>query len=334
MLKYLIRRVVASTMLLIGLVFATFVLTHVIPSDPARLAAGFNATAQQVANIKRQMGLDHSVIEQFGRYVIQLVHGNLGTSFVTERPVSSDIALFFPATFELVVAALGIMVVGGVMIGAYLVLGKSRVVCSVLRTSTVMMMGTPSFVLALLLQIIFFARLGWFPSGGRLDLQSNLSTITGLDTLDSLLEGRWSLFISALWHLALPALSLALYRMGVLVRFVEAQLLLIVSSDYVRTAKGKGVGRWRLAYRHIARNGATPILTVIGLEFGALLGGSVLVETIFSWPGMGNYIVESVSALDFGPIIASAMVLGAAYIVINLTVDIVQHVLDPRVSAT
>jgi peptide/nickel transport system permease protein len=182
-----------------------------------------------------------------------------------------------------------------------------------------------------LLQIVFFARLGWFPSGGRLGAQQTILTITHLDTLDSVLEGRWGLFASALWHLALPATSLALYRMGMVARFVESEILRALGSDYVRTARAKGVPRPRVLLAHIAPNAAVPVLTIVGLELGALLTGSVFVESIYSWPGMGNYIVESVAALDFAPVIASALVLGVAYVVINLIVDVVQCSLDPRV---
>jgi peptide/nickel transport system permease protein len=333
MLSYVVRRLISSVIMLLGLVIGTFLLTHVIPANPASLAAGVRATPQQVAAVSRQLGLNKPLYIQLADFCNQLLHGNLGTSFLTERPVTEDIALYFPATFELVIAAMIMMVVIGVPIGLYLATGRHQAVKNTLRILMVAVMGFPAFLLALLLQIVFYGQLGWFPVGGRLDpTQAPPPSITHLYTVDSLLTGHFGLFALAVWHLALPAASLALYRAGVVARFVESQTVQVLGSDYIRTARAEGLTHFRLLTRHLPRNAGAPVLTMVGLEFGWLLGGSVLVESIYSWPGMGNYILQSVGALDFYPVIVSALVLGAAFVVINFIVDIVHKLMDPRVS--
>jgi peptide/nickel transport system permease protein len=333
MLSYVARRLVSSVIMLLGLVLGTFVLTHVIPANPASLAAGIRATPQQVAAVSRQLGLTKPLYIQLLDFCSQLLHGNLGTSFLTERPVTEDIALFFPATLELVIAAMILMVVIGVPIGVYLATGRYQAVKNALRVAMVSLMGFPAFLLALLLQIVFYGQLGWFPVGGRLGInQSPPPSMTHLYTVDSLLTGHFGLFGSAVWHLALPAASLALYRAGMVARFVESQTEQVLGSDYIRTARAAGLTQRRLVVRHLFRNAGAPVLTMVGLEFGWLLGGSVLVESIYSWPGMGNYILQSVGALDFYPVIAAALVLGAAFVVINFIVDVLHKAMDPRVS--
>lgn len=330
---YVTRRLVSSVIMLLGLVIGTFVLTHVIPANPASLAAGIKATPQQVAAVSRQLGLNRPLYIQLGDFCKQLLHGDLGTSFLTGRPVTSDVALYFPATFELVLAAMILMVVIGVPIGLYLATGHHQVVKNTLRFLMVAVMGFPAFLLALLLQILFYGRLHWFPVGGRLNaVQNPPPSLTHLYTVDSLLTGHFGLFGAAAWHLVLPAASLALYRAGVVARFVESQTVQVLGSDYIRTARAEGLSRPRLLARHLTRNAGAPVLTMVGLEFGWLLGGSVLVESIYSWPGMGNYILQSVGALDFYPVIAGAFVLGAAFVVINFVVDIIHKLMDPRVA--
>jgi peptide/nickel transport system permease protein len=315
--------------MLLGAVIASFLLTRVVPANPAQVAAGLSATPSQVAEIRSRLGLDEPLIVQLGIYLSDLFRGDLGRSFLSQRSVATDIALFFPATFELVLWAMILMVVVGVAVGLFSALGRNRVAANAVRLLSFGFMGIPAFVIALIAQIVFFGVLGWFPSGGRIGVPPP-THITGLFTVDALLTGNGAAFVSAVQHLVLPAASLAIYRVGMIARYTESEVQRVMHSDYVRTAKAKGAKTPRILWRHVARNAAMPVLTIVGMEFGWLLGGSVLVETIFSWPGMGSYILSSISALDFSPVIIATLVLAAAFALINFIVDIVQSALDPR----
>lgn len=329
-ISHLLKRAGGTLLMLLGAVIGTFILTHVVPANPAQIAAGLNATPAQVAAVARQLGLNQPLYVQLGTFLGQLFQGNFGTSFVTQREVSADIAAYFPATLELVLWAMLIMLVVGIPIGLYAALGRSKVVASIVKVLSFGFMGVPPFIIALLLQIVLFGVLGWFPSGGRIDGPPP-PTITGLYTVDALLTGQWATFGDAVWHLILPAASLAICCIGLVARYTESEVLRIMDSEYVRTARAKGVPRNRIVTRHVARNAVVPILTIAGLEFGWLLGGTVLVESIYSWPGMGQYILNSVAALDFNPVIISTLVLAVSFAVINFIVDSIQLLIDPRV---
>jgi peptide/nickel transport system permease protein len=326
----LLKRLGATVLMLLGAVIGTFLLTHVVPADPAQIAAGLNATPAQVAQVRADLGLDKPLLVQLGIFLADLFHGDLGTSFISQRNVSTDIATFFPATFELVLWAIILMVVLGVPIGLYSALGRSRAAANTIRFFSYSVMGVPAFVIALVSQIVFFGVLGWFPSGGRITGNAP-AHITGLYTFDALLTGNWAALGSALLHLALPAASLAIYRVGMIARYTESEVQRVMHSEYIRTARAKGARLPRILLRHTARNATMPIITIVGMEFGWLLGGSVLVESIFSWPGMGQYILTSVASFDFSPVIISTLVLAAAFAAINFIVDILQNLLDPRV---
>jgi peptide/nickel transport system permease protein len=329
-LRFLGKRLFSSILMLLGMLIFTFLLTRVIPANPAQIAAGLEATPGQVLVVKRELGLDRPLTTQLWLFLEQIFRGNFGRSFVTQRSVTEDIGLFFPATFELVAWAMILMTAVGVPLGFYAALGRSRLGRNIVRVLSYGAMGLPAFVLALLLQILFFGHLGWFPEGNRIGSTAPPS-ITRLYTVDALITGHLSLFLSALYHLVLPASALAISRVGMVARFTESQVLQTMRMDYIRTARAKGVRRSRIVTRHVLRNTVTPVIAVLGLEFGWLLGGSVLVESTYSWPGLGNYIVESVSSLDFNPVIISAFVLGVAFVVINLCVDVAQAIIDPRV---
>jgi peptide/nickel transport system permease protein len=326
----LLKRLGATLLMLLGAVIGTFLLTHVVPADPAQIAAGLNATPAQVAQVRADLGLDKPLIVQLGIFLAHLFRGDFGTSFISQRNVSTDIATFFPATFELVLWAIIIMVILGVPIGLYSALGRNRAAANIIRFLSFSVMGVPAFVIALVSQIVFFGVLGWFPSGGRITGEPP-AHITGLYTIDAVLTGNWAALGSALVHLVLPAASLAIYRIGMIARYTESEVQRVMHSEYIRTARAKGARLPRILWRHAARNALMPILTIVGMEFGWLLGGSVLVESIFSWPGMGQYILTSVSSFDFSPVIISTLVLAAAFAVINFIVDILQNLLDPRV---
>lgn len=331
MLRFLVTRLTAMVFMLAGVVVGAFVLTHVVPADPARMIAGLRASQEQVDAVRAELGLDDPLLVQFGRFLNDILHGDLGSSAISHRPVVDDIARYFPATFELVLFAVLLMVALGVPAGVYAALGRRAAVKSLVKVLGLIAMGVPVFVLGLVLQRVFFGNLGWLPSGQRITGGAP-NTVTGLHTVDALLTGNLPALGSALVHLVLPAGALALYRAGMVMRFVESQLDQTMNADYIRTARAKGAGPRRLVWGHMVRNASLPVVSMIGLEFGWLLSGSVLVESIFSWPGMGSYMIESILAFDFAPVVACALVLAGAFALINLVVDIVQRLIDPRIA--
>jgi peptide/nickel transport system permease protein len=327
----IVERVWSTALMLFGIAVITFLLTHVIPADPARIAAGLRATPQQVAQERRQLGLDQPLYTQLWKFLEQLAHGNFGRSFVTFRPVSKDIATYFPATLELVLCAMLGIVVCGVAAGIYVATRERALPRILVKMFALLSLGAPVFLTALLAQVVFFGKLGWLPSGGRISGPPPTS-ITHLYLVDSLITLNFRAFGSASVHMILPASALALSRFGVIMRFVDEQLTASLASDYIRTARAKGLSKWTVVRRHALRNAMIPVVTMIGLQFGWLLGGTVIVESIFSWPGLGNYMVTSIESLDFNPVIGTAIVLGAAFAVINFLVDVIQQFLDPRLA--
>src|SRR5680860_92752 len=319
-LRHVMGRAVSTVFVVFGIFVITFFLTHLIPADPARVAAGPRATPEQVAAVRSQLGLDQPLLRQFGNFVSQLAHGNFGTSFVTNRPVLEDIRVFFPATLELVVYAVIVMVQLGVIAGVYLPTRAGPVPGAIIRGAGLLGIGAPVFLTALFAQILFFGELGWFPSGGRITGVAP-SHVTGFYLVDGVIAGDWSSVRSAFVHLVLPVTVLAISRAGVIMRFVAAEMRVALASEYIQTARAKGAGEFRVAMRHALRNATGPVVSMVGLQFGWLLGGTVLVESIFSWPGLGLYMVNSIVSLDSAPVIASAVFLGLAFAIVNLLVD-------------
>ncbi len=329
--RYALQRAVGTAFVLFGVIIITFVITHAVPADPARVAAGLQATPEQVEALRRQMGLDQPIYTQLARYLRSLASGSLGTSFVSNRPVSKDLLLYFPATLELVVVAT-IMFLGlGLPLGIYLTISRSRVARFLTRAFAVTGMGVPAFWLGLMFQILFYAKLNWLPPSGRI-AGTPPATVTGFYLVDSLIAGNLTVFGSALTHLILPALTLAANRFGVTVRLTNAQLTHVLREDYIRTARAKGQDESNVIRRHALRNALIPVTTMTGLQLGWMLGGTVLVETVFSWPGLGQYAFFSIAAFDFRAVIAVTILLSACFAVINLITDFIYLVLDPRIT--
>jgi peptide/nickel transport system permease protein len=328
---HIVDRAISTLLMLFGIVVITFVLTHVVPSDPARVAAGLRASPAQVAAVRHELGFDQPLYVQLWKFLGQLAHADFGKSFVTFRPVSSDIKLYFPATLELVLCAMLGIVVLGLGAGVFVATRRKPLPRIAVKVIALLALGSPVFLTALVGQIFFYGHWGWLPSGGRISGDPP-TTITHLYLVDSLLTLNFQAFGSAAIHMVLPATALALSRFAVVMRFVDEQLTQALQSDYVRTARAKGVSEPRVVRRHALRNALIPVVTMVGLQFGWLLGGSVLVESIFSWPGLGNYMVTSITSLDYNPVIGTAVVLGAAFAVINFVVDVLQQLLDPRIA--
>jgi peptide/nickel transport system permease protein len=333
--RLVLRRLVFMVFVLWGVTLMTFFLSRVAPGDPARLIAGPHANAAAVGNIRRIYGLDRPVWVQYGRYMRDLFRGNLGTSFVTRRPVRTDLNSFLPATIELALYALVVGTVLGLVVGTVAAVRRGTAVDVGARFLAIGGLSMPGFWLAMLFQLIFYSRLGWLPFGGRLNTGAVPPPhITGLITVDALLSGRLSTFVQATKHLVLPVATLALAEVGLIARIVRTSLLEELGEDYVRTARAKGLSGARVLLRHALRNALLPAVTVLGLEFGLLAGGVFLVETIFAWPGIGRYAFDAIRASDYNATMGVTLIVALLYVGINLVVDVVYLYLDPRIRYT
>ncbi len=331
-LAVLRRRVLFLILVVFGVSLITFAISHLIPGDPARLLAGDRASDALVAQMRDKLGLNQPLYVQYGRYILGLFQGDLGTSIRTGRPVSEDIAAYFPATLELVILALVLSVALGVPLGVASAVWRNGWIDQFARTFAAIGISTPAFWLGLVLLVAFYGRLGWFPGGGRLDtgIEAPLR-ISGMYVLDGVLSGNWAVVCSASWHLVLPALCLGFVHVGVIARQIRSAMLDQLSEDYIRTARAVGLSKARVIMGHALPNAAIPSVTVLGLAFGDLLYGAVLTETIFAWPGMGAYVVNSIGSLDFPAVMGFTVVVSMAYVLVNLAVDLAYILLDPRI---
>ncbi|WP_162286701.1 ABC transporter permease [Pantoea stewartii] len=314
-----------------GVCVITFIISHLIPGDPARLLAGDRASDEIVQHIRQQLGLDLPLWQQFIRYVQQLLHGDLGTSIRTGRPVLDDLRAFFPATLELAFCALLIALLVGVPLGVLSAVYRNRWLDHLVRLLALTGISTPAFWLGLGAIVLFYGKLNLLPGGGRLDDWLDPPTrITGFYLVDALLEGNTEVFMNALQHLILPATTLAFVHLGIVARQIRSAMLEQLSEDYIRTALASGLPKFAIVVRYALPNALIPSVTVLGLALGDLLYGAVLTETVFAWPGMGAYVVSSIQALDFPAVMGFAIVVSFAYVLVNLFVDLLYLWIDPR----
>jgi len=332
MLKYIMRRLLLLFPVVLAMTLITFVISHAVPGDPARLAAGIDASAEQVERVRHELGLDRSLPEQYFIYLRNLLTGDLGMSIHTRRPVADDIARFFPATFELTIVAMLLALTLGITLGIVSALKRGSWVDSLARLTAILNVSMPVFWSGLLLQLVFYRILGWLPAGGRLDWAViPPQSITGLYLLDSLLTGNMEAFTDTLRHIILPALALAPSTLAVITRMTRSSMLDVMRQDYIRTAHAKGLPSRVVTTKHAMRNAAIPILTAAGLQFGSLLGGAFLTETIFFWPGLGQYAVQSITTLDFSAIMGVAVLTSVVFVLVNLLTDVLYVFIDPRI---
>ncbi len=316
---------------LLGVSIVVFFMVRAIPGDPAQLLLGQQATKAQVERVRENMGLDKPIFVQYGLFLVDAVQGDLGDSIVTGRPVTTELAERFPATLELTAFAMLVAVLVGVPVGVisavkqYSILDKAT---SVLALTGISM---PIFWLAMILIVIFFVNLGWLPFPGRLSTDVSIPAITGLVLVDSLLSLNFAAFWDGLLHLIMPAIALGTIPMAVVTRMTRSSMLEVMNEDYVRTARAKGVVPWLVISKHALRNAMLPTVTVIGLQVGLLMGGAVITETIFSWPGIGYIAYQSVNQRDYAMIQGVVLYGAALFVLVNLLVDILYAVLDPRV---
>jgi peptide/nickel transport system permease protein len=316
---------------LLGVSIVVFFMVRAIPGDPAQLLLGQQATQAQVEQVRENMGLDKPVIVQYGIFLADAVRGDLGDSIVTGRPVTTELLARLPATLELTAFAMLVAILVGVPVGVISAVKQYSLLDKFTSVLALIGISMPIFWLAMILIVIFFVNLGWLPFPGRLSTGYAVTSITGLVLVDSLLTLNFAAFWDGLKHLILPAIALGTIPMAVIMRMTRSSMLEVMGEDYVRTARAKGVVPWRVIFKHALRNAMLPTVTVIGLQAGLLMGGAVITETIFSWPGVGQIAAESVYRRDYAMVQGVVLYGATLFVLVNLVVDVLYGVLDPRV---
>jgi peptide/nickel transport system permease protein len=318
--------------MLSGLLALTFVVSHVVPGDPARLAAGPDANADMVETVRREYGLDRPLPVQFARYVRGVLAGDLGRSLRTRQDVGADLLRYFPNTLELVGGAMLVAVALGVPLGVLSAVYRDTFVDHLTRLVSVSGVAIPAFWLGLMLQLLLALVLGWLPLGGRLGLMhAPPPPITHLLFVDALLRGQWSTLGDALAHAVLPVVTLCFPALASILRVNRAEMIETLEQDYIVNARARGISDFRVVTRYALKNAMIPTLTMIGLRYGFMLGGTILVESVFDWPGIGLYAVSSALASDFQPVMGVTLLIGLNFMLVNLLVDLAYGMLDPRI---
>lgn len=332
MKTFVASRVGAMVAILVALIGVMFLLQRISPLDPVKAQLGGQASASAVAARRQALGLNDPIVVQFWRYLTGAVTGDLGTSYRTRHSVVSDLADFFPATLELALFGLVIALLLAVLLAFSTTLNwpGSGVLRAVLFTGS----SAPMFLLGILGLIVFYKTLGWVPANGRIGVPNPPSGPTGLLTVDGLLSGRLDVVVDAIHHLILPAFVIALGPAVAIGRVLRSCLLEDIDSDYARTARAKGLSEGRILARHVLRNSVGAALSMTGLQVGLMFSGVLVVEQVFGWPGIGQYIAQSIPVADFPAIAGVTIMLGALYVFINLVVDLLQAAADPRIAVT
>ena len=331
MASYLLRRLLLTIPILLGVSLLVFFMLHAAGGDPAQVMLGSRADPASLAALRRELGLDRPLWVQYLDFVAGAVRGDFGRSYRSNTPVVDEIAARFPATIELAVAAMGVAVVAGTIVGTAAAVRRHTVLDYLGSAGVLLGVSIPTFWLGIILIIVFGLWLRWLPISGRVDSRLGADPSVPFLTLTSLLQGNWAVTADAFRHLILPALTLSAWPAAIVARMTRASLLESLGQDYARTARGKGLPERLIVVRHAARNALLPVLTVVGLEFGTLLGGAVVTETIFSWPGLGQLTVTAIGARDYQVVQGVVLLLAAIFVVLNLLVDVLYAVLDPRI---
>ena len=317
--------------MLLGVSIVVFFMVRAIPGDPAQIILGQQATQENVQQLRAHMGLDKPVFVQYGLFLRDAITGDLGNSIATGRPVTTELLARFPATLELTAFAMLVAVLVGVPVGVVSAVKQYSVLDKITSVLALAGVSLPFFWLAMILIVIFGVKLQLLPFPGRLSSGVSISAFTGLVLVDSLLTGNFAAFWDGLKHLIMPALALGTIPMAVVMRMTWSSMLEVMNEDYVRTARAKGVVPWRVVSKHALRNALLPTVTVIGLQVGLLMGGAIVTETIFSWPGVGQIAYESVNRRDYAMIQGVVLYGALLFVLVNLIIDVLYAVLDPRV---
>ncbi|PYN62409.1 MAG: peptide ABC transporter permease [Candidatus Rokuibacteriota bacterium] len=331
MRRYAIRRSLTVVPVLLGVSVLVFSFVHMIPGDPALTMLGERATPEKVAEVRARLGLDRPIWQQYVLYFGHVLHGDLGVSVVRGDPVTTDLLRRFPATVELALAAIVLAITIGIPIGIGSAVWRNSLLDSLARLGALTGVSMPIFWLGLMLAWFFGVQLRVLPTGFRLDSGTTFVPWTNFVMLDATLQGDWSALADALRHLVLPALALATIPLAIIARMTRASMLDVLSREYIRTAEAKGLSRQAVILRHALRNALLPVLTVIGLQVGHLLAGAILTETIFSWPGIGLWVYESIESRDYAIVQGASLFIAAIVVVVNLVTDLLYAAVDPRI---
>ena len=329
------KRLLVAIPTLFALTLVVFTMVKAVPGDPALVMLGERATKSALAEVRHELGLDRPWYVQYGLFLKKLVvERDLGTSLASRESVNSIIAQKFPATMELAFAAMLFAILIGIPTGLVAAIWPGTAVDFASMSVATVGVSMPIFWLALVLTWVFGLELGWFPLSGRMGVEYYYEPASGFVFLDSLFRGDFPMFFDSLWHVILPGIALGTIPMAFLARITRSSMLEVIKQDYVRTARAKGVAVWLVYVKHALKNAFIPILTVLGLQFGLLLGGAIITETIFSWPGIGSWLLESVNARDYTALEGGVLVTASAFVVVNLIVDILYRTFDPRMRVT
>ena len=335
MIRFAVHRIGLGAVVVVGVVVLTFLIARVIPGDPAVTYAGPRASAAEVERTRHKLGLDRPVLTQLGDYLKGIAEGNWGVSYRTRRPVLSDIRTALPASIELVTAGLALAVLAGIPLGLVSARYRGRAPDLLVRLVSVVGVSMPVFWLALILQIVFAQKLGWLPAAGEynpnLYYTSPLTSYVNMPVVDALVTGNVPVFESAVSHLVLPALVVAAYPAGLIGRMVRASVLDTLGESHVRMVRALGFGDRAIFGRYALRPALNPVVQVIAHVFAYTLANTFLVEAVFDWPGLGSYAANSLQALDTPAVMGVTLIVGIAYVVLNLVVDLVQAAIDPRI---
>ena len=332
MLAYAIRRILTMIPVLLGVSVIVFLMLHLTPGDPAELLLGERATNEALHEIREHLGLNEPLYVQYGMFLKRLMKGDLGETIWTRQKVWIEIKQRFPATIELAVTALFIACLFGITLGIISATKQYSIFDYVSMLAALTGVSMPIFWLGLVFMLIFSVNLGWLPLSARLSIDVDLQIITNIYTLDALLTRNWVALKDALWHLIMPAVTLSTIPMAIIARMTRSAMLDVLRQDYIRTAKAKGLSQFKVVFKHGLRNALIPVVTTVGLQFGVTLGGAILTESIFAWPGVGKWMYDAVAQRDYMVIQGGTLFIAALFILMNLCVDILYSIINPRIS--
>lgn len=330
-LRLLAKRLGTSLIVLVGVSLLIFAIARVIPGDPARIALGPNATAEAIAALRERLHLDDTFIVQYGYFLADLARGDLGISLYTNRPVTRDIADYLPATLELVIVAGIMMVALGLPLGVLSARYRGTWIDHVVRMVTLLGVSAPSFVWAVILMLVFAFYLPLFPIAGRISDSYTISSVTGFLLADTLIAGDVRAFSNAAWHIVLPAFALALSGIAQAARLTRSNMVETYERPYIEMAKSYGFPEKRIAWRYAFKPSLIPSMTIIGLDFAAMLGNAFLVEAVFAWPGLSRYGVAVILRKDLNAIVGTVLIISAMFLIVNVIVDLLIAFINPRI---
>jgi peptide/nickel transport system permease protein len=332
MLAYIIRRLMIMIPTLLGVTVIVFLMLHATPGDPAELLMGERATEESLDRLREHLGLNEPLHVQYGLFLKRLMRGDLGETIWTRQKVWTEVKHRFPATIELSLVALFISCFAGMILGIISATKQYSVFDYVSMLGALAGVSMPIFWLGLVFMLIFSLNLGWLPLSGRLSIGVDLEIITNFYILDAVLTRNWPAFKDAVWHILMPAVTLSTIPTAIVARMTRSAMLDVLRQDYIKTAKAKGLSQLKVIFKHALRNAMIPVVTTIGLQFGVLLGGAILTETIFAWPGVGKWMYDAVMQRDYMVIQGGTLFIAALFVVINLCVDVLYAVINPRIS--